>query len=45
MKKEKIFELAEKLNINKEALENQYKDNAKTAEKTVTDAAKFMGIK
>ena len=44
MDKKKVFELAEKMGINKKALETQYKGDAKLAEKQVIDAAKFMGI-
>lgn len=50
MKKEDIFKLHEKLEkagakINKEGLELQYKEDPKLAEKIVTDAAKFLGVK
>ena len=45
MKQEKILELGLKLGLNKPALENQIKDDIKVAEKMVTDAMKYMGVK
>lgn len=45
MDKEKLFELAKKVGINIPALENLHSQDAKKAEKLVTDAAKFVGVK
>ena len=50
MKKEEIFTLRDKLekygaNINKKALENQYKEDKKKAESIVKKAASFLGVK
>ena len=44
MKEEELFELAKKLNINEQALKNQYKEDKIKADKTVAEAAKFMGF-
>lgn len=44
MKEEEIMELGRKLNINEPALKEQYKQDKKAAEASVTKAAKFMGI-
>ena len=44
MKETELFELAKKVNINEAALKNLYKQDKKQAEKTVTDAAKFIGL-
>lgn len=43
-KKVNVLELAEKLGLNKEAIENHLKLDKKAAEKQVLDAAKFMGL-
>lgn len=45
MEKKKIIELAEKLGMNTEAMDNLIKDDKAKAEKMVTDMAKFMGVK
>jgi len=45
MEKKKIMKLTEKLGMNKEAMENQIKIDPKLAEKIVTEAATYMGIK
>jgi len=44
MEKKKILELAKKLGMNQEAMENQIKDDPKKAETIVTESAKFMGV-
>ena len=45
MKKDKLAELANKLGIKKENFEFGMKDKPKETEKSILDAAKFMGIK
>ncbi len=44
MKKERLIELAEKLNFNKEATEYGLKTDLKATEKKIIDSAKFMGF-
>ena len=44
MKKEELIELSKKLGMNQKAVENHFKLDAKAAEKTITDAATFMGF-
>ena len=44
MEKKKLLELAEKLGIKKENAEFGLKEKPKETEKSILDAAKFMGL-